>query len=139
MVSKKAKTVHWDELMEQVQDMPAGERKKPLADRVAEAEELLAHPERWGAPIKVQMGRPRKGEAREEVENMSFRAPRALKQAFAAAAETQGIAPSEALRRLVAAYVETMAPKPRRTAATKSARKSTKARPKPTIRRPAKA
>lgn len=139
MVSKKAKTVHWDELMEQVQDMPAGERKKPLADRVAEAEELLAHPERWGAPIKVQMGRPRKGEAREEVENMSFRAPRALKQAFAAAAETQGIAPSEALRRLVAAYVETMAPKPRRTAATKSARKSTKARPKPAIRRASKA
>lgn len=139
MATKKAKTMTWAEVMEQVQDMPLSERQKPLADRVAEAEELLAHPERWGAPIQVRMGRPRKGEAREDVENMSFRAPRSLKAAFAAAAETQGIAPSEVLRRLVAAYVENMTPRTRRNAAPKVARKPAKPRPKPATRRTAKA
>lgn len=138
MTAKKAKTIHWDELMEQVQDMPLGARQTPLAERVAEAEDLLAHPERWGAPMKVRMGRPRKGEIREDVENMSFRAPRALKKAFAAAAEAQGIPPSEALRRLAAAYVETMAPKARRAGATKPVRTLTKARSKTAARRPAK-
>ena len=139
MATKKTKTMSWAELMEHVQEMPLEERQKPLADRVAEAEELLAHPERWGTPIQVKMGRPRKDEAREGVENMSFRAPRSLKAAFAAAAEIQGMAPSEVLRRLAAAYVENMTPRTRRSAAAKVARKPAKPRPKPATRRTAKA
>ena len=114
MAKKKVETVTWGEVMTRVQDLPTAERARPLADRVAEAEALLAHSGAWGSPIHVKMGRPRKEEAREVVENISFRAPRALKAALAAAAETQGMAPSEVLRRLTVAYVETMKPKPRR-------------------------
>jgi hypothetical protein len=117
MAAKKGKATAWAEVMDQVVDLPALEQAKPLFQRVAEAEELLAHPELWGTPVQLRMGRPLKGEVREEVENMSFRAPRALKEAFAAAAETQGIAPSEVLRMLAAAYVQNISPKARRKAA----------------------
>lgn len=117
MAAKKEKVMAWAEVMDQVVDLPAAERAKPLAQRVTEAEELLAHPEQWGTPVHFRMGRPLKGEVRGEVENMSFRAPRALKEAFAAAAETQGIAPSEVLRMLAAAYVQNIRPKARRKAA----------------------
>ena len=114
MTKKKVGTMDWGQLMNRVQDLPPEERSRPLQDRVAEAETLLKHPEGWGPPIQVKMGRPRKEEAREAVENISFRAPRALKAALAAAAETQGMAPSEVLRRLTVAYVDTMLSKPRR-------------------------
>ena len=114
MTKKKGENLDWGQLMERVQDMPLEERARPLEDRVAEAEALLTHPEGWGMPLQVRMGRPRKEEAREAVENISVRAPRALKAALAAAAETQGMAPSEVLRRLTVAYVDTMLPKPRR-------------------------
>lgn len=114
MTKKKVGTMDWGQLMTRVQDLPPEERSRPLQDRVAEAETLLEHPEWWGPPIQVKMGRPRKEEAREAVENISFRAPRALKAALAAAAETQGMAPSEVLRRLTVAYVDTMLSKPRR-------------------------
>jgi len=113
-MKKKTGSMSWVELMDRVEDRPRKETAKPLADRVAEAEDLLADPGQWGAPVRVRMGRPRKGESREEVENMSFRAPRELKEAFTAAAEIQGIKPSEVLRMLAAAYVENINPKTRR-------------------------
>lgn len=130
MVARKAKVMTWAEVMDQTMDMPPEERAKPLAQRVAEAEELLLHPETWGPPVQIKMGRPKKGEARDEVENMSFRAPRALKEAFTAAAETQGVAPSELLRMLATAYVRNMSPKVPRQAGT-AAGGSMKATAKP--------
>ena len=83
MTKKKGENLDWGQLMERVQDMPLEERARPLEDRVAEAEALLTHPEGWGMPLQVRMGRPRKEEARDAVENISFRAPRALKAALA--------------------------------------------------------
>ena len=98
-MSKPKKAMSWDDVVQGAGELPKGHRKKPFAERAAEAEgwaeELKDAPA--GRPV-VRMGRPRAIEPKVETELVTFRTDRLEKEALEALAKAQGRSLSDLLR-----------------------------------------